>query len=114
MFSSCLSMKSKLSLTFWTQAIHWKNLVSIISLVAFIPAIVIVLNDAITASAMPQIAAEDVNACRQAPSRHTSPTEELLRIWGTKGYSVLQLYKVLAKVKHVRAMKVIRHLGMLL
>uniref|UniRef100_A0A914V428 non-specific serine/threonine protein kinase n=1 Tax=Plectus sambesii TaxID=2011161 RepID=A0A914V428_9BILA len=62
------------------------------------------------ASAMPQIAAEDVNACRQAPSRHTSPTEELLRIWGTKGYSVLQLYKVLAKVKHVRAMKVIRHL----
>ncbi len=43
--------------------------------------------------------------------RRTSPTEELLRIWGTKGYSVLQLYKVLAKVKHLRAMKVIRHLG---
>jgi hypothetical protein len=60
---------------------------------------------------MPQIAAEDVNACRQAPMRRTSPTEELLRIWGTKGYSVLQLYKVLAKVKHVRAMKIIRHLG---
>lgn len=101
-------MKSKLFLIFWMPAIHGKNSVRRF---AFHQYDYFYIFDAILASAMPQIAVEDVTACRQAPLRHTSPTEELLRIWGTKGYSVLQLYKVLAKVKHVRAMKVIRHLG---
>jgi len=61
------------------------------------------------AAVMPDIGTVDVDGCRQWQHKG-SPTEQLLRIWGSKGYSVLQLYKALALAKHVRAMGVIRDL----
>uniref|UniRef100_A0A7E5A121 non-specific serine/threonine protein kinase n=1 Tax=Panagrellus redivivus TaxID=6233 RepID=A0A7E5A121_PANRE len=58
------------------------------------------------ALAMPGIADIDIDACRR--SRDTSPTALLLRIWGSKGYTISDLYKVFARLKMVICMQIIR------
>ncbi|KAE9415912.1 hypothetical protein Angca_006145 [Angiostrongylus cantonensis] len=60
---------------------------------------------------MPDITTQDVDGCRQFSSSHRgSPSEYLLRIWGSKGYSILSLYNLFAITRMVRCMRIIRHL----
>ena len=58
---------------------------------------------------MPNISHVDIDACkRQKDSRST---EALLRIWGSKGYRVDDLYKIFGMLKMVKCMQVIREYG---
>ncbi|VDM60166.1 unnamed protein product [Angiostrongylus costaricensis] len=60
---------------------------------------------------MPDITTHDVDGCRQFSSSHRgSPSEYLLRIWASKGYSILSLYNLFAITRMVRCMRIIRHL----
>lgn len=52
---------------------------------------------------MPGITSIDIDACRRTPK----PTESLLRIWGSKGYKVLDLYKVFGRAKSILCMKML-------
>lgn len=68
------------------------------------------INLAIT---MPDIADIDIDDCRRLrDSRDGRPTESLLRIWGSKGYTINDLYKVFARLKLIRCMKIIREYGL--
>ncbi|XGW29352.1 hypothetical protein V3C99_008848 [Haemonchus contortus] len=63
------------------------------------------------AAKMPDITVQDVDGCRQFSSTHRgSPSEYLLRIWASKGYSILSLYNLLAITRMVRCMRTMRHL----
>uniref|UniRef100_A0AC34GEG3 Death domain-containing protein n=1 Tax=Panagrolaimus sp. ES5 TaxID=591445 RepID=A0AC34GEG3_9BILA len=59
---------------------------------------------------MPDITDIDINDCRRLrDSRSESrSTEALLRIWGSKGYTINDLYKVFARLKMIRCMKIIK------
>ncbi|EYB81167.1 hypothetical protein Y032_0390g543 [Ancylostoma ceylanicum] len=60
---------------------------------------------------MPDISIQDVEGCRQFYVSHRgSPSEYLLRIWGSKGYSILSLYNLFALTRMVRCMRIIQHL----
>ncbi|KAJ1359570.1 hypothetical protein KIN20_018336 [Parelaphostrongylus tenuis] len=60
---------------------------------------------------MPDITTHDVDGCRQFSSCHRgSPSEYLLRIWASKGYTILSLYNLFAITRMVRCMRIIRHL----
>ncbi|VDO25432.1 unnamed protein product [Haemonchus placei] len=64
------------------------------------------------AAKMPDITVQDVDGCRQFSSTHRgSPSEYLLRIWASKGYSILSLYNLLAITRMVRCMRTMRHLS---
>uniref|UniRef100_A0A1I7Y333 non-specific serine/threonine protein kinase n=1 Tax=Steinernema glaseri TaxID=37863 RepID=A0A1I7Y333_9BILA len=56
---------------------------------------------------LPGIGNVDVEACRQARPP-TSATNCLLRIWGSKGYLIADLYKVFAMAKLVKGMEIIK------
>ncbi|TMS37544.1 hypothetical protein L596_004454 [Steinernema carpocapsae] len=56
---------------------------------------------------LPGIGNVDVEACRQARPP-ASATNYLLRIWGSKGYLISDLYKVFAMAKLVKGMDLIR------
>lgn len=58
---------------------------------------------------MPDIADIDIDDCRKI--REGRPTESLLRIWGSKGYTINDLYKVFARLKMIKCMKCIREFG---
>ncbi|VDL77103.1 unnamed protein product [Nippostrongylus brasiliensis] len=61
---------------------------------------------------MPDITIQDVDGCRQYSTYHRgSPSEYLLRIWASKGYSILSLYNLFAIARMVRCMRIMRHLG---
>ncbi|VDM69363.1 unnamed protein product, partial [Strongylus vulgaris] len=63
------------------------------------------------ATRMPDISTQDVEGCRQfGASQKGSPSEYLLRIWASKGYSVLSLYNLFALTRMVRCMRIIRSL----
>ncbi|KAL6738550.1 hypothetical protein Aduo_012090 [Ancylostoma duodenale] len=63
------------------------------------------------ATRMPDISIQDVEGCRQFCISHRgSPSEYLLRIWGSKGYSILSLYNLFALTRMVRCMRIIQHL----
>ncbi|KAK6746855.1 hypothetical protein RB195_000230 [Necator americanus] len=63
------------------------------------------------AAKMPDISTQDVDGCRQFGACHRgSPSEYLLRIWASKGYSILSLYNLFASTRMVRCMRIIRHL----
>ncbi|WKY06887.1 hypothetical protein Q1695_006790 [Nippostrongylus brasiliensis] len=60
---------------------------------------------------MPDITIQDVDGCRQYSTYHRgSPSEYLLRIWASKGYSILSLYNLFAIARMVRCMRIMRHL----
>ena len=50
---------------------------------------------------MPQISANDIDAIRRQNNR----TEALLRVWGSKGYKVLDLYKIFGRIKFITCMR---------
>lgn len=52
---------------------------------------------------MPDICDIDIDACRRL-KRGERPTEALLRIWGCKGYKVIDLYKLFIQMKLFRCM----------
>lgn len=52
---------------------------------------------------MPDIISLDIEACRKT----ARPTEALLRIWGSKGYKVVDLYKVFGRTKTILCMKML-------
>lgn len=54
---------------------------------------------------------EEVYAFRQAPARGESPTAEILRAWGSRGYKVDQLFELLMAIQQQRAMQVLLPLG---
>ncbi|CAD5216948.1 unnamed protein product [Bursaphelenchus xylophilus] len=56
------------------------------------------------AKAMPDIKAIDIEACR----RTEKPTESLLRVWGSKGYKVLDLFKVFGRCQFVRCLDLLK------
>ncbi|KJH41690.1 hypothetical protein DICVIV_12337 [Dictyocaulus viviparus] len=63
------------------------------------------------ATRMPDITTQDVEGCRQFNSTHRgSPSEYLLRIWASKGFSILSLYNLFAITRMVRCMRIIHHL----
>ncbi|KAI6183983.1 Protein kinase domain-containing protein [Aphelenchoides bicaudatus] len=53
------------------------------------------------ARVMPGISSIDIDGCRQTPR----PTEALLRIWGSKGYKILDLFKVFGRAKYTMCME---------
>ncbi|KAI6186163.1 Kinase domain protein [Aphelenchoides besseyi] len=55
------------------------------------------------ARAMPGINSNDIDGCR----RCAKPTEALIRIWGSKGYKTLDLYKVFGRVRYVKCMRLL-------
>uniref|UniRef100_A0A914YL67 non-specific serine/threonine protein kinase n=1 Tax=Panagrolaimus superbus TaxID=310955 RepID=A0A914YL67_9BILA len=59
---------------------------------------------------MPDITDIDINDCRRLRDNRTESrsTEALLRIWGSKGYTINDLYKVFARLKMIRCMKIIK------
>jgi hypothetical protein len=57
---------------------------------------------------MPDITSLDIDGCK----RSTRPTESLLRIWGSKGYKVVDLYKVFGQAKSVLCMKMLHPYSM--
>jgi hypothetical protein len=60
---------------------------------------------------MPDITGVDIDACRRVRTGE-SATEGLMRIWGSLGYRVEDLYKVFFRLKLVRCMDVIEAYGM--
>ncbi|KAK5971320.1 hypothetical protein GCK32_000707 [Trichostrongylus colubriformis] len=63
------------------------------------------------ATKMPDITMQDVDGCRQFCLTHRgSPSEYLLRIWASKGYSILSLYNLFAITRMVRCMRTMHHL----
>ncbi|VDK82556.1 unnamed protein product [Cylicostephanus goldi] len=61
------------------------------------------------ATRMPDISTQDVEGCRQfGASQKGSPSEYLLRVWASKGYSILSLYNLFALTRMVRCMRIIR------
>ncbi|KAK6018337.1 hypothetical protein OSTOST_16084, partial [Ostertagia ostertagi] len=63
------------------------------------------------ATKMPDITIQDVDGCRQFSLTHRgSPSEYLLRIWASKGYSILSLYNLFAITRMVRCMRTMHHL----
>lgn len=61
---------------------------------------------------MPDLQLKDVEACRKVYGAGGSPTEILLAIWGSKGNKIVQLYNYLGRIRNIRAMRIIRHLGL--
>lgn len=59
---------------------------------------------------MPDICDIDIDACRRLKTGER-PTETLLLIWGSKGYRTVDLYKVFARLRLVRCMKVLKTYG---
>ncbi|KAI6242741.1 Kinase domain protein [Aphelenchoides fujianensis] len=55
------------------------------------------------ARAMPGINLIDIDGCR----RSLKPTEALIRIWGSKGYKTLDLFKVFGRVRYVTCMRLL-------
>lgn len=62
---------------------------------------------------MPKICDIDIDACQRLKPGGERPTEALLRIWGSKGYKISDLYKIFAKLKLVRCMQLLRNYGMI-
>jgi hypothetical protein len=63
---------------------------------------------------MPGIHDIDIEACRHlSTSRDGHPTETLIRIWASKGYSILDLYKVFFQAKLFRCMQILLPYGQL-
>lgn len=63
------------------------------------------------ATRMPDITIQDVDGCRQFSScQRGSPSEYLLRIWASKGYSILSLYNLFAITRMVRCMRILHDL----
>lgn len=62
---------------------------------------------------MPKICDIDIDACQRLKPGGERPTEALLRIWGSKGYKISDLYKVFAKLKLVRCMQLLRNYGII-
>ncbi|CAI4231924.1 unnamed protein product [Auanema sp. JU1783] len=58
-------------------------------------------------SHMPEISMIDVDGCKKFKAEG-SPSWYLLRIWGSKGYTIADLYTVFALAKLLRCMKIIR------
>lgn len=57
---------------------------------------------------MPGIELRDVEGCKRYSSYNQSPSELLLRIWSSKGYSTTHLYQLFAKTKLIRLMRMMR------
>lgn len=53
---------------------------------------------------MPDICDLDIDACKRLKTGE-KPTEALLRIWGSKGYRVTDLYKLFISLKLHRCME---------
>lgn len=60
---------------------------------------------------MPGIELRDVEGCKRYSSYNQSPSELLLRIWSSKGYSTTHLYQLFAKTKLIRLMRMMRSQG---
>lgn len=58
-----------------------------------------------------RVTSNDVEVCRRAPARGQSCTGELLRVWGSRGFTVDHLYVLLAKLGQKRAMILINDYG---
>ncbi|CAD5212513.1 unnamed protein product [Bursaphelenchus okinawaensis] len=56
------------------------------------------------AQLMPDIKTIDIEGCR----RTEKPTESLLRVWGSKGYKVLDLFKVFGRCQFVRCVDLLK------
>ncbi|CAK5091151.1 unnamed protein product [Meloidogyne enterolobii] len=57
---------------------------------------------------MPGIQDIDTEACKKlAVTSDGHPTETLLRIWGSKGYRILDLYKIFFRAKLIRCMQIL-------
>uniref|UniRef100_A0A1I8BS40 non-specific serine/threonine protein kinase n=1 Tax=Meloidogyne hapla TaxID=6305 RepID=A0A1I8BS40_MELHA len=57
---------------------------------------------------MPGIQDIDTEACKRLSTTSDGhPTETLLRIWGSKGYRILDLYKVFFRAKLIRCMQIL-------
>ncbi|KAL3097025.1 hypothetical protein niasHS_002741 [Heterodera schachtii] len=59
------------------------------------------------AFSMPGIRDIDIDACRRLTQLGDHPTETLLRIWGSKGYTVLDLYKIFYRTRLLRCMQIL-------
>ncbi|KAL3125032.1 hypothetical protein niasHT_000637 [Heterodera trifolii] len=59
------------------------------------------------AFSMPGIRDIGIDACRRLTHLGDHPTETLLRIWGSKGYTVLDLYKIFYRTRLLRCMKIL-------
>lgn len=59
---------------------------------------------------MPGIHDIDIEACRRL-GQGEHPTENLLRVWGSKGYSILDLYKIFFKTRLLRCMQILLPFG---
>lgn len=57
------------------------------------------------------MSADEVFACRKSTARGSSPSGELLRVLGNLGYPVEHLFKLLFKMRHQKAMKVLSDCG---
>lgn len=60
---------------------------------------------------MPGIQYIDIEACRRLSNNGGHPTETILRIWGSKGYTILDLYKVFFMAKLLRCMQILLPFG---
>ena len=61
---------------------------------------------------MPGIQDIDIEAChRLSTARDGQPTETLLRIWGSKGFTILDLYRVFFRAKLLRCIQILLPLG---
>lgn len=60
---------------------------------------------------MPGIQDIDIEACRRLSLTGDHPTESLLRIWGSKGYTILDLYKIFFRSKLLRCMQILLPYG---
>ena len=62
---------------------------------------------------MPGIQDIDTEACKKlAVTSDGHPTETLLRIWGSKGYRILDLYKIFFRAKLIRCMQILLPFGL--
>lgn len=63
---------------------------------------------------MPGIQDIDTEACKRLSLINDGhPTETLLRIWGSKGYRILDLYKIFFRAKLIRCMQILLPFGLL-
>lgn len=63
---------------------------------------------------MPGIQDIDIEVCRRLSSSGDGhPTETLLRIWGSKGYSIMDLYKIFLRAKLIRCMQILLPFGII-